>query len=142
VGVDFGAFSSSAFGRYNGPDQFPIDRLALDAFAVVRPAARYRLDDQRYRMRVLRLLAVELGMGLERDGTTTASGTRFVVHTGARAEFPLARRGQPSELRLRLGIRRAFGLYTPVVAAGPPGSTVNVEVRDSFELFGGLAVVF
>ncbi len=142
LGVDLGAFSSSAFGRYTGPDDFPIDRLALDAFGVLRPAARYRRDDQRYRMRVLHTVAVELGLGLERDGTTTASGTRFVVHTGARVEFPLARRGQPSELRLRLAVRRAFGLYTPVIAAGPPGSTVNVSVGDSLELFAALAVVF
>ena len=142
LGVDLGAFSSSAFGRYTGPDQFPIDRLALDAFMVLRPAALYRRDDQRYRMRVLHTLALELGPGLERDGTTTASGTRFVIHTGARVELPLARRGQPSELRLRFAVRRAFGLYTPVVAAGPPGSTVNVSVGDSLELFAALAVVF
>jgi hypothetical protein len=142
LGLDFGAFSSSAFGRYTGPDQFPIDRLALDAFEVLRPAGLYRREDQRYRMRVLHTGAVELGVGLERDGTTTASGTRFVIHTGARIEFPLARRGQPSELRLRLAVRRAFGLYTPIVAAGPPGSTVNIAVGDSIEGFAALAVVF
>ena len=121
------------------PDATPIDRLALDAFGVLRPAARVRRADQRYRMRVLHTLAAELGLGLERDGTTLGSGTRFEIHTGARVEFPLAPAGQASELRLRLAVRRAFGLYTPEVTAAPE---TLVSVGDSFELYAALAVVF
>ncbi|HVV52686.1 MAG TPA: hypothetical protein VHO06_23705 [Polyangia bacterium] len=137
AGVDLSATSTSASGRFPNTDE-PVDRLALDAFGVLRPAARYRRDDTRYRLRVLRALAVELGLGFERDGTTMASGTRFVVHTGARVELPLARAGQGSELRLRVAVRRAFGLYTPEVTMN--GQTVSVG--DSFEAFGALAVVF
>ena len=138
-GFDLGAFSSSAYGRFTGPGETPIDRLALDAFGVLRPAARVRRDDQRYRMRVLRTLAAELGLGFERDGTTLGSGTRFEILTGARVEFPLAPSGQASELRLRLAVRRAFGLYTPEVMAAPG---TFVSVGDSFELYAALAVVF
>ena len=138
-GFDLGAFSSSAYGRYTGAGETPIDRLALDAYGVLRPAARVRRDDQRYRIRVLHTLAVELGLGLERDGTTLGSGTRFEIHTGARVEFPLAPPGQASELRLRLGVRRAFGLYTPQVLAAP---VTLVSVGDSSELYAALAVVF
>jgi hypothetical protein len=134
AGFELGAFSSSAQGRYTMAGFTPIDRLALDAFGVVRPAARVRPDDLRYRYRVLRTLAVELGLGYERDGTTTASGSRAQIHTGARVELPLTPAGQASELRLRIAYRRAFGLYTPMVA--------GAEIGDSNELYGALAVVF
>ena len=140
AGFDLGAYSTSASGRFSAPDS-PVDRLALDAFGVLRPAARWHRDDQRYRMRVLHLLAAELGLGLERDGTPSGSGTRFLIHTGARAEFPLTS-GQASELRLRLGVRRAIGLYTPTVAVGGTTSGETVSVGDSTELFGALAVIF
>jgi hypothetical protein len=140
AGFDLGAYATSASGRFSSAD-LPVDRLALDAFGVVRPAARWHRDDQRYQMRVLHLLAAELGLGFERDGTTTGSGTRFVIHTGARAEFPLTS-GMTSEVRLRLGVRRAIGLFTPIVAVGGPGSGETVSVGDSTEFFGALAVVF
>ena len=116
AGFDLGAFSSSASGRFTSPTESPVDRLALDAFGVIRPAARVHRDDRRYRYRVLHTLAAELGLGLERDGRTMVSGSRFEVHTGARVEFPLTRASAPSELRLRLAVRRAFGLYTPEVS--------------------------
>jgi hypothetical protein len=138
-GFDLGVFASSAYGRFTGQGETPIDRLALDAYGVLRPAARLKRDDQRYRMRVLHTLAVELGLGLERDGTTLGSGTRFEIHTGARVELPLAPPGQASELRLRLGFRRAFGLYTPQVLAA---TATLVSVGDSSELYAALAVVF
>jgi hypothetical protein len=143
-GVDLGAFSSSASGRFKSAAELndaPVDRLALDAFGVVRPAARVRPDDGSYGFRVLRTLAAELGLGLERDGRTMVSGSRWEVHTGARVEFPLTPPGQPSELRLRLAMRHAFGLYTPQVAVAS-NSPAATSVGDSTELYAALAVVF
>jgi hypothetical protein len=144
-GFDLGAFASSASGRFDTPEQLsvdaPVDRLALDAFGVVRPAARVRRDDWRYGYRVLHTLAAELGLGLERDGRSMVAGSRFEVHTGARVEFPLTPAGQPSELRLRLAVRHAIGLYTPEVAVSATG-TAATAVGDSTELYAALAVVF
>jgi hypothetical protein len=143
AGFDLGAFASSASGRYppSAVEEAPVDRLALDAFGVIRPAARVHREDQRYRYRVLHTLAAELGLGLERDGRTMVAGTRFVLHTGARVEFPLTPAGLPSELRVRLAVRRAIGLYTPEVAVAQ-GSTLATAVGDSTELYAALAVVF
>ena len=138
-GVDLGAFSSAASGRFPTTDG-RVDRLALDAFGVLRPAARLRPSDQRYRMRVLRTVGVELGLGFERDGQVMVSGSRWVIHTGARIEFPLTS-GQASELRLRLAVRRAFGLYTPELST-KSGSVGTISVGDSTELYAALAVVF
>jgi hypothetical protein len=137
-GIDLGAFSSAASGRFPTSDR-PVDRLALDAFVVLRPAARVRPGDQRYLMRVLRTVGAELGLGFERDGQVVVSGTRWVIHTGARIEFPLTS-GQASELRLRLAVRRAFGLYTPELSTSSSGSSIAVGV--STELYAALAVVF
>jgi hypothetical protein len=139
LGFSMGAFSSAASGRFPTTDS-PVDRLALDAFGVYRPAARARPADQRYRMRVLRTLGAELGLGFERDGQVVVSGTRWVVHTGARLEFPLTS-GQASELRLRLAVRRAFGLYTPELSTNS-GSNGTIAVGDSTELYAALAVIF
>ena len=136
LGFDLGAFSSAASGRFPTTDS-PIDRLALDAFGVWRPAARVRPGAQRYRLRVLRTVGIELGLGFERDGQVVISGSRWVIHTGARIEFPLTS-GQAGELRLRLAVRRAFGLYTPELS----GSNGTISVGDSTELYGALAVVF
>jgi hypothetical protein len=138
-GFDLGAFASSASGRFPTSDS-PVDRLALDGFGVLRPAARVRPGDQRYRLRVLRTVAAELGLGFERDGQVVVSGTRWVIHTGARIEFPLTS-GQASELRLRLAVRQAFGLYTPELST-KSGPTGTVSVGDSTELYAALAVVF
>jgi len=138
TGFDLGAFSSAASGRFPTTES-PVDRLALDAFAVVRPAARVHPGDLRYGLRVLRTLALELGLGFERDGQVVVSGTRWVIHTGARIEFPLTTR-QAGELRLRLAVRRAFGLYTPELSTQSGNGTVSVG--DSTELYAALAVVF
>jgi hypothetical protein len=138
-GFGMGAFSSAASGRFPTSDS-PVDRLALDAFGVLRPAARVRPGEQRYLMRVLRTVGAELGLGFERDGQVVASGSRWVLHTGARIEFPLTS-GQASELRLRLAVRRAFGLYTPELST-TSGSTGIISVGDSTELYAALAVVF
>jgi hypothetical protein len=141
AGFDLGAFASSASGRYTSAQGAPVDRLALDAFGVVRPAAGVHGDDWGYGYRVLHTLAAEVGLGLERDGRSMVSGSRWVVHTGARVELPLTPAGLPSELRLRLAMRRAIGLYTPQVAVAP-GSTQATSVGDSTELYAALAVVF
>lgn len=138
-GVDLGAFASSGAGRFSNDD--PIDRLALAAFAVVRPAAGRWPDDQRYQIRVLRTIGGELGLGLERDGRSMTSGTRFVVHTGARVELPLTPAGERRELRLRLAVNRGFGLYTPRLY----GATASdlTEVGDTAaEIYTALVVVF
>jgi hypothetical protein len=143
-GVDLGSFASSASGRFhgelNGETDSPVDRLALDAFGVIRPAARVRPGDDRYRLRVLRTVAAELGLGVERDGRLTGSGSRFALHTGARVELPLTRPRQPSELRLRLAVRRAIGLYTPKLS-GATSSDIT-SVGDTNEIYAALAVVF
>jgi hypothetical protein len=138
-GFDLGSFASSASGRFHGDDN-PVDRLALDAFGVIRPAARLAPGDRRYRLRVLRTLAGELGLGLERDGRVTGSGSRFELHTGARVELPLTRAGEPSELRLRFAVRRAVGLYTPKLYGA--SATDVTSVGDTTEVYAALAVVF
>ncbi len=143
-GFDLGAFASSASGRFqvdaSGVSDNPVDRLALDAFGVVRPAARLARGDDRYRMRVLRTAAAELGLGVEREGRATGSGSRLALHTGARVELPLTRAGEASELRLRLAVRRAIGLYTPEVAGATPVDVT--KVGDTTEVYAALAVVF
>jgi hypothetical protein len=137
VGFDLGAFSSAASGRFHASSAAPVDRLALDAFAVIRPAAGFRRDDPGYAVRVLHTVAAELGVGFERDGRTNGAGSRFQVHTGARVELPLTPAGRASELRLRLAFRRAVGLYTPRLAGDPV-----TAVGDSNEVYAALAVVF
>ena len=139
LGFALGAFSSAASGRFPTSDS-PVDWLALDAFGVYRPAAHLHPSDQRYRLRVLRTLGGELGLGFERDGQVVVSGSRWLIHTGARVEFPLTT-GQASELRLRLAVRRAFGLYTPELST-KSGSNGIISVGDSTELYAALAVVF
>jgi hypothetical protein len=140
TGFDLGSFASSASGRFHAGTDNPVDRLALDAFGVVRPAARLAPRDRRYRWRVLRTAAAEVGLGLERDGRVTGSGSRFTLHTGARLELPLTRAGEASELRLRLAVRRDVGLFTPKLY-GANASDVTL-VGDSTEVYAALAVIF
>jgi hypothetical protein len=138
-GFDLGAYAAEAAGRHG--NQNPVDRLALDAFGVIRPGSWYRPTDVNYPLRVLRALAAELGLGFERDGRSAVSGTRFVLHVGARADLPLSPAGEPTELRLRIAVRRGIGLYTPKLY----GSTVAdvTSVGDtSAELYAALVVVF
>jgi hypothetical protein len=139
AGVDLGAFASSATGRFHAPGDDPVDRLALDGFGVLRPLAR-TARGSRYGVRVIRTAAIEAGLGVERDGRPTGSGSRFAVHTGARIEFPLTAGGEASELRLRLAVRRAFGLYTPSVSGASAADATSVG--DSTEAYAALAVVF
>jgi hypothetical protein len=138
-GFDLGAYAAEAAGRHG--NQNPVDRLALDAFGVIRPGSWYRPADVNYQLRVLRGLGAELGLGFERDGRSAVSGTRFVLHVGARADFPLTPASEPTELRLRIAVRRAIGLYTPKLY----GTTVSdvTSVSDSAaELYAALVVVF
>jgi hypothetical protein len=139
VGADLAGFVSQASGRHLG--ETPVDRLALDAFGVVRPAVRYRPGDQSYEMRVLHALAAELGLGFERDGLGNISGTRFLIHTGARADLPLSPASEPSDLRLRFGVRRAIGLYTPTLRTSS-GVAVTSVGDSAAELYAALVVVF
>jgi hypothetical protein len=138
-GFDFFAYASSGIGRSRKYD--PVDRLGLDLLGVVRPAARVRPEDRRYGYRVLRTLAGELGLGLERVGRAMSSGSRFVVHAGARVELPLTPEGGSSELRVRLGVRRDLGLYTPTIKGSAAGELT--EVHDTVaELYAALVLVF
>lgn len=138
-GFDFQAFASAATGRFRQAD--PIDRVALDAYGIWRPAGNFRLEDGRYRMRLLRTLGAELGMGLERTGRTMMAGSRFTVHTGARVEIPLSPANEPNELRLRLAVRRSLGLYTPRLASDTAGTVT--EVGDTaVELYAAVVVLF
>ena len=107
-GFDLLAFASQAAGRHE--NQNPVDRLAVDLFGVIRPGAWFRPDDRSYGIRVLHGLGAELGLGFERDGRSAVSGTRFLIHTGARADLPLTPAREPTELRLRLAVRRGIGL--------------------------------
>jgi hypothetical protein len=138
AGFDLGSFASSASGRFHADN--PVDRLGLDAFGVLRPAARTAPGDRRYGWRVLRTAAAEVGLGLERDGRMMGSGSRFTLHTGARVELPLTRAGEASELRLRLAVRRDVGLFTPKLY-GATASDLTL-VGDSTEVYAALAVIF
>jgi hypothetical protein len=132
VGFELSAFASSAEGRYDGT---PVDRLGLDGFGVLRPFAwKVSVTDPRWRARLVRATGLELGLGVERDGTTTRSGTRFGLHTGVRFELPLGIPGYASELRLRLAVRRLIGFNSPVVQ--------DVDVRDTVEIYTALVSVF
>jgi hypothetical protein len=134
VGVELGAFASSASGRFRGLDA-PVDRLSLDARGVLRPFAfKVPPEDRRYRARLVRAAGIELGLGIERDSTTVRAGSRLGLHTGVRLEVPLTPAGGTSELRLRLAVRRLIGFYTPRVGA--------VDVGDSVDLFAALVTVF
>ena len=138
-GFDIGAFASEASGRHG--NQTPVDRLALDAFGVIRPGAWVRPDDTSYGMRVLRGLGAELGLGFERDGRSAVSGTRFLLHTGLRADLPLSPPSEPTELRLRIATRRGIGLYTPKLYGSIVSDVTNVD-DSALELYGALVVVF
>ena len=125
-GLDLGAFATSATRAQRQADS-PVDRLARGPFGVVRPGALHRRDDRSFGMRVLHSLAAELGLGLERAGRSNISGTRFLIHAGATVDVPLTPASEATELRLRLGVRRNIGLYTPKLY----GSTASdVTERD------------
>jgi hypothetical protein len=138
-GFDIGAFASQAAGRHR--NQSPVERLALDAFGVIRPGAWYRPDDPRYGLRVLRGLGAELGLGFERDGRSAVSGTRFLIHTGVRADLPISAAGESTELRLRFAARRGFGLYSPKLYGSSVSDVLSVD-DSAVELYGALVVVF
>jgi hypothetical protein len=139
AGFDLGVFASSA--SREDRTQLPVDRLAVDGFGVFRPGTWVNPDDRSFEMRLLHALAAELGLGFERDGRSPISGTRFLVHLGARAEVPLSPAGEPTDLRLRLAVRRGVGLYTPKLS----GKTMPdvLEVGDSAaEIYAALVAVF
>jgi hypothetical protein len=138
AGLDLLAFASQAAGRHGA--QTPVDRLACDLFGVLRPGAPIRPNDRSYAARVLHGLGVELGLGFERDGIGAMSGTRFLIHTGTRVDLPLTPPREPTEVRLRLALRRGFGLYTPRIGGSSAGA---IHVDDSAaEVYGALVVVF
>ena len=80
-GFDLGVFVNSATGRYRTPN-VPVDRLGVDAMLVVRPFADFVPGDG-YDQRVLRALALDLGLGYERD-SRIARGPEDVSRVGAR----------------------------------------------------------
>ena len=126
VGLDFGVFASSAIGRVARAN--PVDRQSLSAFAVVRPGAPLDAGVGGYAGRVLRTLALEAGLGIERDGRTADSADRFFVHLGARLELPLTPAGETSELRLRLGVMRNLGLQTPALTGATAADVTESSI--------------
>ncbi|HSZ84190.1 MAG TPA: hypothetical protein VLA14_18020 [Polyangia bacterium] len=138
VGVELAAFATEASGRFAGPAT-PIDRLALAAIGVVRPAAwTLAADDRAYASRLLRAAAVEVGLALERDGTTVRAGSRYGLHLGARVDVPLGPAGATSELRLRLAVRHMEGFYTPRITI----NDADVPIGNSTELYAAIVTVF
>ena len=134
VGFAMGVYASAASGRYRIPD-LPVDRLALDLMAVLRPFVRTgQQPDPRYLTRVARASGLELGLGLERDGQSALSGSRFGLHTGLRLELPLTPAEEQTGLHVYLAARRLIGFYEPIV-----GTTT---VRNTVELFAALGASF
>ena len=140
LGLDLGTFATSATRAQRQSDS-PVDRVAVNLYGVVRPAALHRRDDRRFDMRVLHSLAAELGLGLERAGRSSISGTRFLIHVGATVDLPLSPASEATELRLRLGVQRNIGLYTPKLY-GNTTSDVTDVVDTAVEVYAALAVVF
>jgi hypothetical protein len=138
-GFELRAFASQAAGRFGG--ESPIDRLALDASGVLRFGMLLAPDNQRYATRVLRTVGVELGLSFEREGRSMVAGTRFALCTGARVELPLTPVREPSELRVRLAVRRAFGLYTPTLH-GTTGADVTAVHDSALEVYTALVLLF
>jgi hypothetical protein len=136
IGLDLAVFASTASGRYRPPDA-PFDRQALDAMVVLRPLCHSLPPDVvRLLPRIARTLGMELGGGFERDGNGQTAEHRFGFHLGGRLEPPLTAASDPSQLRVRLAVRRFYG--------GTVGnSDPNNPAKDSaLELYGALAVIF
>lgn len=134
TGFEMAVFTSQASGRYRAPVT-PVDRLALDGMVVVRfLAQRLSPYDYRYKARVGRTAAFEIGLAVERAGRGTVAATRVGMHTGARIELPLVPYGTPNEPRLRFGVRRMLGAGSPMVG--------DTAVHDSTELYTALALSF
>jgi hypothetical protein len=140
LGLNLGAYATSATRAQRQKDS-PVDRLAVDLFGVLRPAARYQRDDHSFGMRVLHSLAAELGPGLERAGRSNISGTRFLIHVGATVDLPISTEYDATEVRVRVGVRKNIGLYTPKLY-GATASDVT-DIRDTaLDVYAALAVVF
>ena len=138
-GFELRVFASQAAGRFGGEN--PIDRLAVDASGVLRVGMLLAPDNQRYGTRVLRTVGVDLGLSFERAGRSMVSGTRFAICTGARVELPLTPAREPSELRVRLAVRRAVGLYTPVLYGSSADDVTGVH-NSALEVYGALVLLF
>ena len=137
-GFDVGLFANSATGRYRTPN-VPVDRLGFDGMLVIRPFADFVPADERYRMRVLRMLALDLGLGFERDSRISNGPEvvdRFGARVGVHADVPLTPAGARSELRLRFTARRFVGASSSTFSGGDPAPDSRAE------LFAALAVVF
>jgi hypothetical protein len=136
-GFDLGVFVNSATGRYRTPN-LPVDRLGVDTMLVIRPFADF-LRGHGYDQRVLRALALDVGLGYERDSRITRvpeEVSRVGARVGIHADLPLTPARERSELRLRLTFRRFVGLTSPTFPEGDPAPDTR------FEVFGSLAVVF
>ena len=96
-GFDLGVFVNSATGRYRTPN-LPVNRLGVDAMLVIRPFADFLFGDS-YDRRVLRTLALDVGLGYEQDSPHLARARgclarrrargyprRPPTHAGARAQ--------------------------------------------------------
>jgi hypothetical protein len=116
----------------NGATKVQVTRLSFELVGVLRPFASVDGDD--YGRRVLRLLAADAGLALERVSLEVDSDWRRGLVIGAHGDLPIGRAGVPKELRLRLGVRRMLGTH---------GSVTSIDVADSaVELYGQMAFVF
>ncbi len=116
----------------------PVDRLGFDGMLVVRPFAEFFAGDG-YRVRVLRALALDLGLGYERDSRIERVPevvNRFGARVGFHFDVPLTPAGGRSELRLRFTGRRFVGASN---TSFPEGDSVP-DTRA--EVFAALAAVF
>jgi hypothetical protein len=132
-------FANNATGRYRSPN-VPVDRLAFDGMLVVRPGAESLPGDDRYRLRVLRTVAFDLGLGYERDsrisGNHPEEVSRLGYRIGGHVDVPLTPVGASSELRVRLAVRRFVGMSSSLFPGGDPAPDSRAE------LFAALAAVF
>jgi hypothetical protein len=138
LGLDLGLFVNSANGRFRAPN-VPVDRLAVDAMLVIRPGVGLRPDDTRYGLRIVRTAALDVGLGYERAAHIAQKAealNRFGTRVGAHLDVPLTAAGAPSELRLRVAVRRFIGGSTATFADGEPLPDSRAEV------FAALAAVF
>jgi hypothetical protein len=139
LGVDLGVFASSAAGRYHEPSVMPVDRLGLEGILVVRPLADHWPTDWRYGMRVLRLTAIDVGLGVERASRfvrVPETVYRIGSLIGLHFDLPLTPLAASRELRLRLAVRRFYGASQVTFPDGEP------VINTRGEIFAALAAVF
>jgi len=147
LGVNFAFSSTQALGRSRSP--FLVDRLAGEALLVFRPAAVVApwRDSAHYLARVARAFSAAVGPAYEHVSASRPRGGRFGVRVGGHIDLPLSPAREPSELRLRVGVRRFLGFDRAVLTTGAndpcrPAQSCRRVGDTQLEVLGALAVVF